>query len=124
MGGNRYDDVNNDHRNCRIGGITRSLDAINPEQPAQVTCERCNGSGRYNQTYTCFGCAGTGNANTPTKRVICVKPFAKFGFSRRDFAIARMTTPAAYTGETRWIIRGHTLLERQVNEYFREVPRT
>lgn len=88
-----------------------------------VRCERCEGSGRYNETYVCYGCAGTGNANTPTKRVICVKPFAKFGFSRRDFAVARMTTPAAYTGETRWIIRGHTLLDRQVNEYFREVPR-
>jgi len=86
-----------------------------------VTCERCDGSGRYNKSYVCYGCAGTGNANTPTKRVICVKPFAKFGFLRSTFAIARMTTPAVYTGETRWIIRGHTLLERHVNEYFREV---
>lgn len=87
------------------------------------TCERCDGTGRYNSTYTCFGCAGTGNANTPTKRVQCVKPFAKFNFRRGSYGIARMTTPSAYTDETRWIIRGHTLLERQVNEYFREVPR-
>lgn len=86
-----------------------------------VKCERCDGSGRYNETYVCYGCAGTGNANTPTKRVICAKPFAKFGFDRGTFAVARMTTPATYTGETRWIIRGHTLLDRQVNEYFREV---
>lgn len=123
MGGNRNDNANHDHRIRRSSGINRGPGANHPQQPPQVTCERCSGSGRYNQTYICYGCAGTGNAATPTKRVVCVKPYAKFGIKRGDFGVARMTTPAVYTGETRWIIRGHTLLDRHVNEYFREVPR-
>ena len=94
-----------------------------------MICERCGGSGRYSSGYVCYQCAGTGKQNPKSVRLICIKAFEKYGFNVGDRCTGWVTTPAVVTQEKRYIIRNwrikreYTLLERQVKEYFKELPK-
>ncbi len=94
-----------------------------------MNCERCGGSGRYSSGYVCYQCAGTGKQNPESVRLICIKAFEKYGFNVDDRCTGWVTTPAIITQEKRYIIRNwrikreYTLLERQVKEYFKELPK-
>ncbi len=94
-----------------------------------MKCERCGGSGRFSTGYICYSCAGTGKQNFESIRLICIKDFDKYGYRVGDRCIAWKTTPALITGEDRYIVRSwrtkreYTLLERQLKEYFKVIPK-
>ena len=94
-----------------------------------MRCERCGGSGRYSSGYICYECAGTGKQKPESVRLICIKAFDKYGYRVGDRCTAWITTPALVTGEDRYIVRNwrlrreYPLLERQVKEYFKELPK-
>lgn len=92
-------------------------------------CEHCGGSGRYSSGYVCYQCAGTGKNDVESVRLICTKAFEKYGYIPGDRCTGWETTPALVTKDPRYIVRNwrmkrqYTLLERQVKEYFKELPK-
>ncbi|WP_143781440.1 hypothetical protein [Paenibacillus amylolyticus] len=94
-----------------------------------MNCERCGGSGRFSAGYICYDCAGTGKHVTESVRLICTKAFEKYGYIPGDRCTGWETTPAVISQERRYIVRNwrlkrqYTLLERQVKEYFKELPK-
>lgn len=94
-----------------------------------MICESCGGSGKYNQNYICYGCAGTGKAHPERMQLRCTKQLEKYNYELGDHCTAWLTTPALITKETRYLVRNwrlkreYALLERQVKEYFKVIPK-